>query len=349
VTIVWSHLSEFALRIPQGQKMADTQQNALLPLESRSPSESGTGPGSIISGMVSDAIAIARSIERASTSARFRIGDFEFCEPDFRQILIWAKALEISPQSLIQEFEEISNDHDTKFKIEDGSIVSLAWDFARLPMVKIEFVSDISIQEISLFQSDYFSDCEFADDDIAAEPQVDILICLRSLRILYIYDVKISSLKLIEMESLSELYCTCTNLTEIDLSNVPKLKILWCRYNQLTELNLTGQSMLISLHCDKNKLKRLAISNAPHLYEIYCDYNNLTDLDISSAHNLKSLKCDNNIIMNINLYGIESIKYISCHNNNIARIDISNAHKLEFLYCDPTVDIKRLAKPSCKK
>ena len=84
--------------------MADKERNALIPLPSGGLENIGSGPKSILSGMVSDALVLARVREK-SLAARFRIGNYEFRDPDYRQILIWAKALDLEPEVFILRLE----------------------------------------------------------------------------------------------------------------------------------------------------------------------------------------------------------------------------------------------------
>lgn len=83
----------------------EKNRNALIPRSSSALEKIGPGPKGILTRMVSDALAVARSKEKALTVARFRIGNYEFCEPDYRQIMLWGKALELDPQDVVQLLE----------------------------------------------------------------------------------------------------------------------------------------------------------------------------------------------------------------------------------------------------
>ena len=148
--------------------MADDERNALVIQGPRSLAEVGAGPRNILSNVVSDALTVARSRETALSAARFQIGRYEFCEPDYSQILIWAKALEIDPEAFVQQLEktsftqrarslyrsearDISEVTTTVFKVERGAIVSLAWDFFHLRIKTFDWVSGLSIQAIAVF------------------------------------------------------------------------------------------------------------------------------------------------------------------------------------------------------
>ncbi|WP_156955301.1 hypothetical protein [Polaromonas glacialis] len=53
--------------------MTDKERNALIPLPSGGLENIGSGPKSILSGMVSDALALVRAREKSLAAARFRI------------------------------------------------------------------------------------------------------------------------------------------------------------------------------------------------------------------------------------------------------------------------------------
>src|SRR5437773_2598175 len=59
------------------------------------------GAKRILSGMVEDTLALANRNPSTVAAARFRIGEYEWCEPDYRQILIWARATSQKPEEVI--------------------------------------------------------------------------------------------------------------------------------------------------------------------------------------------------------------------------------------------------------
>ena len=185
----------------------EKNRNALIP---RPPSalERG-GPRGILTRMVSDALAVARSQEKALTVGRFRIGNDEFCDPDYRQILLWAKALELEPEDVVQRLRSRAwesaeeEEEEYAFEVENGAIISLVWDFDLLPLTVFEWVEALAIRELCF----------------KGTPKVSPQIALR-------------------LSFLDRLTCCSINLTELDLSNVPGLTVLWCDDNQITELDI---------------------------------------------------------------------------------------------------------------
>jgi hypothetical protein len=116
--------------------MADDERKALVVQGPRSLAEVGAGARKILSSVVSDALTIVSSREKAVTSTLFRIGSYEFREPDYSQILIWARALRICPVALVNTLEKTCFRYGwlpkVAFAVEQGAIVSLPWDVVAL-------------------------------------------------------------------------------------------------------------------------------------------------------------------------------------------------------------------------
>ena len=94
----------------------------------------GQGGTRIVTEMVTGALELSRD---ASLMPRFRIGEHEFCEPDYRQIRLWAEALELEPEVLIERLltepkADNRKKHLTRF--ERGRIIKLGWDVELLPL-----------------------------------------------------------------------------------------------------------------------------------------------------------------------------------------------------------------------
>ena len=292
---------------------------------------------------------VARSGETGLAAARFRIGNYEFCEPDYSQILIWAKALKIDPEALVQKLENYQYPYPSKypskrktiFTVEQGAIVSLAWDVDALLLEKFDWVQGLSVQEIAVF-------------GVAANhPDISIsLPCLRrlfigsinlkkldlsnvpSLTILECSDNQLTELDLSHVPNLTELRCSRNQLTELDLSNVPNLSRLWCSENQLTELDLSNVPGLTDLSCDGNQLTELHLSNMPNLTVLSCSENQITELDLSNVPNLTSLWCTWNQLTELDLSNMPNLTVLRCSENQITELDLSNVPGLTDLSCD---------------
>ena len=150
------------------------------------------------------------------TAMSHSIGDFEFCDPDYRQILLWAGALKLDPVVVIERLES-SFVFDRKgvkleFAVQDGAIVSLTWDFDLLPLSEFEWVDGLVIRELGF------------KTPPAAPPALSL-----------------------RLPELVWLQCPDINLTVLELSNIPKLVKLVCAENHLHDLDLSKVPQLTHL------------------------------------------------------------------------------------------------------
>ena len=83
-----------------------TMADEKLPLTLHSGSglaQIGSQGGRILAEMVNGALVLSRTTgSSAALMRRFRIGEHELCEPDYQQILVWAKALELVAETVIE-------------------------------------------------------------------------------------------------------------------------------------------------------------------------------------------------------------------------------------------------------
>lgn len=279
--------------------MADKERNALIPLPSGGLENIGSGPKSILSGMVSDALALARVWEKSLAAVRFRIGDYEFRDPDYRQILIWAKALGIAPEVFVSRVDrpfDVDSGILIEFKVEDGKIISMRWDFDIFPISSFQWVDGLIIKTLAF--------------NGLASAEISLHFPL-----------------------LDWLDCSYIGLTELDISNLPKLRSLLCSGNKISELDLSFNHELKGLSCGNNRLAKLDLSNNLKINNLSCDNNQFIELDLSNTHNLKYLSCNNNQLAKLNLSNIHELDYLNCSNNKITKLDLSNAPDLNYFLC----------------
>ena len=108
------------------------------------------GAKRVLSSMVADTLALVPKEKDVSLSRKFRIGDYEWREPDYRQILLWAKALSMEPQEVIRRLltgKRSQNWNDTIFA--DGSLVKVNWDFELLPIEMFEWVDRLVMTHLA--------------------------------------------------------------------------------------------------------------------------------------------------------------------------------------------------------
>jgi len=322
--------------------MGKNDRSALIPLPSSGLAKISTGPRAIMDGMVTGTLAAVRQCERELATARIRIGEYEFCDTDYRQILIWAKVLKIMPDALVTELSQSKRylnepDDEYSFRVVNGSIVSLTWDFEKLTIPVFQWVDGMSIEAICFTRKSTASleirlnklkrlDCSFTsltELDLSGVPSLAALYCSHN---------KITELNLSSVPLLSVIDCSVNKLTEIDLSNVPSLSDLDCRSNMLTEINLTGVPLLSVLDCSFNKLIYLALTDVASLSILNCGANNLIELDISSVKNLKELNIERCKLTDIDLSSVPNLEKLEFSCNLFSGLDLSNVPNLTELH-----------------
>ncbi len=258
-----------------------------------------------------------------AAAERFRIGSYELRTPDYRQILLWAKALDVEPAGIIQRLESSvceRGDHwRLTFKVEDGSIVTLPWDFDLLPLSVFEWVDGLVIREVGFKGSP------------KAPPQI-------SLRLQFLARLNCSAIELTELDltnvpRLTDLQCHSNQLTALDLTNVQGLTMLWCHTNHFTELDLTNVTGLVQFSCSHNQLTKLDLSNVPALSELACSNNQLTVLDLSNVAGITHLSCENNQLTELDITNIVGLIELDCSGNRLSRLDLTNVPALRDLIC----------------
>ena len=285
--------------------------------------------GNVVSRMVEDALAIARRRDLVSVGKRFRIGSFELCEPDYRQLLRWAKALKWSPEVVLDTLASLSywrrpdeyiilRREEISFRIENGSIRDLVWDGERLPLENFEWEADLGIQTLGILKR---------------MPKWLPTETLGSLRTLDVNGLLLTELDLSPMPGLTELRCRRNQLTELDLSPVPGLKELWCGGNPLTELDLSPVPGLTRLDCYCNRLTELDLSPVPGLTRLWCSDNQLTELDLSPVPGLTRLWCSDNQLTELDLSPVPGLTELDCIENQLTELDLSSVPGLTKLLC----------------
>lgn len=227
----------------------------------------------ILDEMVEETLALGRD-EAVARTARFRIGNYAWCEPDYRQILLWAEALKIEPITVTEKLiagKSLS-------KIADGRILSLWWDLVELPLSDFRFIKGITIEFLILR---YFN---------SPEEQLvgSILDPVR-------YPMRHSPVSPNE------------GLREITLFR-PSFRILSCVYCGIQVLTVSGSHELTKLQCAFNKMKKLALFDVPSLSSLSCHNNQLAELDLSHVPNLTWLSCRKNRITELDIRPLLSLQ-----------------------------------------
>ena len=269
----------------------DKKENALVPRPSSAVEKTASGPKRILSGMVSDTLALASREQLAPALARFRIGDYEWCEPDYRQILIWAEETGLNPEEVLARlFDQQSLCKDMFGQpmtepyfdgplFSDGRLLRVNWDLKLLRCNRIEWVNGLEIIGIRFIGA---SDAASLSD-IGALP----------------------------LARLKWLICHRVGLTHLDLSRLPVLRVLRCSENRLEELQLHSSAQLTHLFCRKNMLAELEVNQTSKLRVLQCADNAISELDLSSCPNLETVNCSKNPIRVLDIRGLKNLRVLN--------------------------------------
>ena len=104
---------------------SNSEDNFLIPSPSRALSRASNKPGGVLSRMTFEVLSAQRSDEVRLQPVRFRIGDYEFNEPDFKQVLLWAQALDLTPELVVEHLASYGADEEVGFSVENGSITRI--------------------------------------------------------------------------------------------------------------------------------------------------------------------------------------------------------------------------------
>ena len=225
--------------------MSDKEDTSLVLRPSGELARRPSGATAIIDSMVNDATEIIRT-----DAIRHRIGDYEFRESDYRQILIWAEATDLQPEKFLGGMNLI---------VSDGAIVSLEWhnlevgvelDLSRVPHLEELFCGRNCLTALDLSRVPHLKklDCsrnDLTELDLSRVPHLETLNCDGN---------DLTELDLSRVSYLKRLYCAANHLTELDLSRVPYLEELFCQEgNSLTKLDISGlKTSELIIECDSD-------------------------------------------------------------------------------------------------
>lgn len=309
-----------------------------------------TGTQRIATRMADDLLNVARSRERAlAAQRRYRIGKYEFRETDHTQIQRWARMLGIEPEAVVEGLAGFQKapcwDDEAErvnFHVQDGSIVSLAWDFDTFPLTDWAWVDGLKIDRMGILNPKNghlptlppslrklnCKECKLSTLDLIPVPRLTSLCCSRN---------QLTSLDLTPVLELTSLDCSWNRLTHLELTPVPRLTSLRCSRNQLTTLDLTPVPGLTNLSCWDNQLTALELTPMPGLTSLVCRDNKLTHLDLTPVPGLTTLWCENNQLTSLDLTSVPRLTTLWCKNNQLTSIDLTLAPELTTLWCDKNV------------
>ena len=279
--------------------------------------------------MAENLLDVARSQERAlAAQRRYRIGDYEFREADHSQIQRWARMLGMEPKKVVEALassqkKNSNNVIEADFRVADGAIASLVWDFELLPLTDWAWGRGLQIWRLGILNA----------------PQGSLPTLPEYLRNLFCDDNRLTSLTLAQVPQLEILVCRANELTELDLTHIPGLKKLWCNKNQLTKLDLTPVPGLKVLNCSSNPLTALDLTPVPGLQTLACLKNQLTELNLMPVPDLKKLACVINQLTELDLASVPRLQMLHCRHNRLTELDLTPVPGLKRLWCDSTLHI----------
>ena len=329
--------------------MDDAKNFSIVPRQSGAIEKAAPGRKRLLSGMVADALAIA--------GRKFRIGEIELHEPDYRQLMAWAEQVKLSPREVLRRLKEGLRWKGRETRIENGKFVKLNWDAGILPVSEFRILFPLEITDLSfapVHQIDEGGlDLQEELDGITAENSLPhgydagnrILkistVSLPKLKFLDCSDIGLETLSVERAGSLEHLICATEKL---DLEPFPNLRELRCLdMRAITGLDLSGAPKLVELDCQSNLIKNLDLRLVPKLRKLNCSDNDMRELILPSLPQLVELECTNShwdkeaglgrYLEKIDLRGAPKLKRLNCRDNMLERLELNGVPRLEYLNC----------------
>jgi hypothetical protein len=288
---------------------------SLIPLPDASLAVARQEPSRVLSEMVGDTLALARR------EPLFKIGEYEWCEPDYRQILLWAEQLVLMPEEVIRRLLDqrslfrSSNGKQTTSPAFDqtvfsyGRIVKLNFDLDLLPLTAFQWVDGLEIEYLRITAEPPPSPKHYhetlkehfrrypnvAEEWMRTDSHSHSTSHIRSLHI--------------SLPRLRTLYCSWLLIEELDLSHLPCLEILDCSWNRLGRLDLFDVPKLKELDCSWNRLNTMDLENShPQLLRLDCSCNHLTGIFFCEDQGLEQLVVCGNDIETLDIRSLRNLK-----------------------------------------
>ncbi|SHE85590.1 hypothetical protein, partial [Thermomonas hydrothermalis] len=185
---------------------------ALIPTSSSLPTVAGeqTG-GGILQRMTQGALQVWRT-RQALAQPRHRVGEYELCEPDYQQLLLWADRLDLEPEEVLARLSAaraeafLDTEESLCLVVREGHFLQIVWDGQALPLQAFEWLPGLQLETLAV---------------IRAMPRWPAEQKLPSLRRLQVSSLALASLDLTPVPGLTKLDCSENQLTELDLTPVP--------------------------------------------------------------------------------------------------------------------------------
>ena len=305
--------------------------------------KSAAGENRIVAEMLNETLVVART-ESQRLQPRFKIGAYEWCEPDYLQIQAWAKALALDPEVVI---ERLASERGSSFldwagtRFEGGRMMALQWNLDHLPLENFDWVNGLALHALSFCEKSSTTgklrklslplpklrhlQCEaigLVELDLRYTPRLETIDCSWN---------KITVLDLSRVPMLTSLTCQATSITNLDLSRVPKLDFLFCGSREIQTLDLGGVPNLRLLNCNGTSVAELDLSPVANLLQLDCRYSSVSALDLTKVPRLRQLFCSYTSISHLDLPLVPMLVDLTCDNTGLTELDIRELKHLEML------------------
>lgn len=313
---------------------------------------SGPNGGRIVNEMVGTMLGLTKNAQITDSRGKWSIGKQSFFEPDYMQLMLWAAALEMDPEELVERLEKpvellvnqigafgytatgrIKLGHHSTFV--NGRLINICWNLEEFPVVAFEWVAGLMIEELEVVWPQktpgaagnriHVSQCILPELELRDLTQLRELRCQR---------LGLRQLKLSGVPALSWLNCCENQLAELNLSDLPLLEKVFAGNNQIAALDMSVLPKLTELSVSGNKLVTLDLSCVPKLEGFWVSDNQLSVLNLSCVPFLTTLVADNNQLRSLNLSVVPLLKALWVEKNDLAELDIRPLLHLETLGYD---------------
>ena len=150
-----------------------------------------------------------------------------------------------------------------------------------------------------------------------------------------------------DFKSLTKLFVSNNQLSELDLSGNVALTEVSCGYNRLRKINISKNTVLNEIDCSNNLLTQIDFSKNTELLTVNCQDNTLTSLDFSKNPKFNYLYANNNKLTSLNLKANPNMSYLNCANSLLENLDLSNNKYISYLFCEgnrlKTLDVSNIS------
>jgi Leucine-rich repeat (LRR) protein len=316
----------------------------------------------ILSAVSSDALAVASALPLLNAPRMRRVGDDEFTDQSYEQLLRWLGAIESEDgprtlEELVSRLAERAEEWGIELPNDLGAASKKNWilsgditvaDLDDLRICNLHLSDNCRIISLSVLRNSISGELKLPlmpnlTNFCCSDNQITALDLSSAGNIVSFYCAKnsIASLDLSPVKKLKELHCWQNRITRLDLSLVTQLTKLSCCSNQITDLDLSPVPHLTELYCHSNQITDLDLSPVPQLTSLWCDSNQITDLDLSWVPNLRRLRCGSNLLTELDLSGVPNLMELDCSKNKLSLLDISCCKFLVTVTCDFGVRVYR--------